>query len=310
MHRFSISVTILFFLHASLTQAVNTLPPQRTASPSQPGVEPPKPTPTVNPRDITITKGWGPPFTTGCSVCSQDSPFGLSCAFTSLPGCTSETAQVTLQAGSSYIHVGTLTSDALYTSVSNALESLCPTPDPERSSTSCSVATATIGGIAFIDSSEVLETDGELLVSVKSSSYELSQIREAMIHTIASAVEMSAVGNNCYTAWHNVLGFRARRDVGPWWLPSFLRRDAPHETPEPITLCNALDFAAPQYIPPQADESYIDTLFDFHVPPGGDFFCDLIEGAADALAVVLPEFAVDEIEVGEALDIICMGENE
>ncbi|KAI0189684.1 glycosyl hydrolase catalytic core-domain-containing protein [Astrocystis sublimbata] len=256
----------------------------------------PQPTPTLDQRDITISTGWGPAFMSGCSLCSQDSPWGASCTFTSLPGCTSETATVTLQVGSSYVHVGTLTADELYTSVSSALESICPTPTG-NGFTSCSTAKATIGGVAFIDSSEVLETEGELVVSVESSSYELSQIREAMIQTIANAVKVSATQDNCYTATHSVLGFRARRDAGPWWLPSFLRRDAPHETPEQITLCNALNFAGPQYIPPQPmDESYIDTSFSFEVPPGGDFLCDLLEAAADDLAFVLPMFAVEEIE--------------
>ncbi|KAI0187634.1 hypothetical protein F4808DRAFT_465861 [Astrocystis sublimbata] len=270
----------------------------------------PQPTPTLDQRDITISTGWGPAFMSGCSLCSQDSPWGASCTFTSLPGCTSETATVTLQVGSSYVHVGTLTADELYTSVSSALESICPTPTG-NGFTSCSTAKATIGGVAFIDSSEVLETEGELVVSVESSSYELSQIREAMIQTIANAVKVSATQDNCYTATHSVLGFRARRDAGPWWLPSFLRRDAPHETPEQITLCNALNFAGPQYIPPQPmDESYIDTSFSFEVPPGGDFLCDLLEAAADDLAFVLPMFAVEEIEVGEALAIICEQEND
>ncbi|KAI0968532.1 hypothetical protein F4678DRAFT_481774 [Xylaria arbuscula] len=271
----------------------------------QPDIELPKPTPTLDPRDITISTGWGPPFTSGCSHCSQDSPWGVSCTFTSLPGCTSETARVTLEAGSSYVHVGTLTADALYTSVSSALGSICPTPTGNGFSR-CSTAKATIGGVAFIDTSEVLEKHGELVVSVESSSYELSQIREAMIQTIAHAVEISATQNNCYTAEHHVLGFRARRDVGPWWLPSFLRRDAPHETLESITLCNALNFAGPHYIPPQPTaESYIDTHFSFETPPGGDFVCDLLEAIADGFAAVLPLFAVEEVEVGEALAIIC-----
>ncbi|KAI0157523.1 hypothetical protein GGR57DRAFT_501132 [Xylariaceae sp. FL1272] len=262
----------------------------------------PEPTPGVDPRDITISTGFGPPFTTGCSYCSQDSPWGASCTFTSLPGCTSETARVTLQAGSSYVHVGTLTSNALYTSVSNALESICPTPTGGNV-TSCSRATPTIGGLAWIDSSDQLETDGELVVRVESSSYENAQIRDAMIHTIATAVELSATGVNCYTTYYNILGFKEKRDDRFWWLPSFLRRDTPHESRESITLCNVV---GPLYIPPQPTAaSFIDANFDFEVPPGGDFFCKLLEDASEAFVFLLPEFAVEEVEAGEALEVAC-----
>ncbi|KAI8630557.1 hypothetical protein F5Y19DRAFT_49580 [Xylariaceae sp. FL1651] len=317
MHKLSISI-ISLLLHLSLAQGSQVTPRLTERSPpsptgsmtQQPDLEMPEPTPAVDPRDITISAGWGPPYITGCSYCSQDSPWGASCTFTSLPGCTSETARVTLEAGSSYVHVGTLTSDALYTSVSNALESICPTPAGGTNITNCSTAKATIGSISFIDSSEILETYGELIVSVESSSYELAQIREAMIQTIATAAAMSATGNNCYTADYNVLSFR-KRDDGFWWLPSFLRREAPHETREQITLCNTIDFAGPQYVPPfPKGVSYIDTRFAFHEPPGGDFLCDLLEGPADALAFLLPEFTVEEIEVGEALTVICQQEED
>ena len=39
--------------------------------------------------------------------------------------------------------------------------------------------------------------------------------------------------------------------------------------------------------------------------PGGDFLCELLRDAVDALSVIAPEFTVEDMELGEAIDIAC-----
>lgn len=44
--------------------------------------------------------------------------------------------------------------------------------------------------------------------------------------------------------------------------------------------------------------------YKFHVTQG-DFLCEFLEVLTDALAVVEPEFAVGEVELGEGIAAIC-----
>ena len=52
---------------------------------------------------------------------------------------------------------------------------------------------------------------------------------------------------------------------------------------------------------------WIDARWSFHVGPGGDFACELLQELVDAFAVVEPEFAVGDIELGKAVDVLCEG---
>lgn len=224
--------------------AYTTLPPKddvkRAMIPSmteQPPLITPNPVSTLQNRDLTITKGFGPVTTDTlhCSVCTPIAPYADSC--TSLAGCVVPTGAVTLEAGSSSVHVGTLTGDALYTGVSNALEKICPTPSASgtRSSfTSCSTDSATIGGIAYIDA-DSLNDGGELIVSVESSKYNETSIRDALIKTAAAAAQNAAVGKNCYQTSYNSV-FKKRS----WWLPELFRRDRPVLSHKTLTFCNTV----------------------------------------------------------------------
>lgn len=49
----------------------------------------------------------------------------------------------------------------------------------------------------------------------------------------------------------------------------------------------------------------MDVHYEFHKSPGGDFACEILQAAVDAFAFVQPEFAVGDIGLGEAIDILC-----
>lgn len=193
--------------------------------------------PAIGERDLTVSTGWDPATTDipNCQVCSQDSPYGVSCSKDwSLPSCTPPTAAVTLEAGKSSVHVGALTGTALSASVSSALEALCPTATAGGVDTACGGGQAVISGIEYSDE-DVLSTGGELVVTVESSKYNETQMRDALIKTIATAAQQAAVGDNCYQQEVGVLERRAWYED---WLPSFLKRDHPVIYHEDRTWCN------------------------------------------------------------------------
>lgn len=73
-----------------------------------------------------------------------------------------------------------------------------------------------------------------------------------------------------------------------------------------------LGFAGPHYYGPwwREEESpgataYINAHFEFHAGGGGDFLCDMLQDFADAFNLIAPEFAVGEIELGEAIQVTC-----
>ncbi|KAI0484577.1 hypothetical protein GGR56DRAFT_614492 [Xylariaceae sp. FL0804] len=309
---YAASASFLFLLihqHIVLGSALE-VPRDHDANPTQGGLRPipsllttPAPTPTIPARDITVSTGFGTPYIIGCSFCSPDSPWGASCTFTSMPGCVTPTGSVKFEAGTSPVHVGTLTSTALYSSVSSVLEELCPTPDG-ATATGCSEEPFPIPGIAYINS-DALDEGGELVVQVASSNYSDSGIREALIQTIATGLQQAAQGDNCYTKHYEE--YMRKRSQSPSWLSSIFTRDHPSLTPMEITFCNTINFGGPQYFYPWGISDYIDAVFSFHASDG-DFACDLLEGFLDAFAVLEPEFAVGDIELGEAIDVVCGSE--
>lgn len=209
-----------------------SLPPKDTkrAVPAAETPPPPPPVPTITPtatleeRDLTITKDLGPATTDmkNCQVCTPVVINEDSC--TSIENCIKQTGQVTIEAGRSSVHVGTLTGTALYTSVSSALEKICPTPTDSRF-TSCQTDTVAIGNIPYVRD-EYLAKDGDLLVTVESSKYNVTSIRNAMIMAAAAAAQQAAVGKNCYDQEY-LVGFLAKRSWTSWlpaWLPGMSRR--------------------------------------------------------------------------------------
>lgn len=216
-------------------------------------------------------------------------------------------------AGTSPVHVGTLTGDALYTSVSSALEQICPTAAP-TGFTGCTIDTVTVPDIRYVDGDSLEE--GELTVKVPSSSYNLTTLRDAMIHSAALAAQNSAQGNNCYKQKYEISVAKRDSSPSPWapssWLPSFLaKREGFFPEPEEGTFCNAASFAGVEYWGPWRDiatPAATDHLYaelGFIVAPGGDFLCDFLDLLLGVLGVVQPEFIVDEIPLAGAIAATC-----
>ncbi|KAL8722504.1 MAG: hypothetical protein Q9225_001020 [Loekoesia sp. 1 TL-2023] len=105
--------------------------------------------------------------------------------------------QASVQAGSSPVHVGTLTGDALSTSIASALDKICPSIT-SNSVTACETGSVSIDHIDYKGNDEELNHFGTLEVKVEASSYNESAIRKAMIDAAALTAMHSAAGSNCY----------------------------------------------------------------------------------------------------------------
>ncbi|KAL8792757.1 MAG: hypothetical protein Q9195_004644 [Heterodermia aff. obscurata] len=259
-----------------------------------------------------------PSPTTNSEVCEVCTPYAANEAdCTSISGCTPVKGAATVEAGSSAVNVGTLTSDALYTSVSEALESICPPATQTTDFTHCSTDAATIKGITYI-AEEALLKDGEFVIQVKSSQYNLTSLRDALIKSAATTAQFSTTDKNSYVAQYTVLEKRR------WWhQPANLVkrafglkvRDRPFPEQEQTTLYRAVDFAGAHYYSPyinanniETGTDYIDVDYSFQAGSGADLICDFIDALVDGLAVIAPEFAVGDIELGSAIDFLCREE--
>lgn len=168
-----------------------------------------------------------PTPTTNKDVCLVCTPYAANeddC--TSMPNCAPIKGAATVEAGSSAVNVGTLTSDALYTSVSKALESICPPATQTTEFTHCSTNSASIKRIKYV-ADESLFDDGEFVVSVKSSQYNRTSLRDALIRSAATTAKFSTTDKNSYVAhytvpekrrwWHRPVRV-AKRALGCWNL--------------------------------------------------------------------------------------------
>jgi hypothetical protein len=266
-----------------------------------------------------------PPATTDkprCLVCSQYAENGENCS--SMKDCLPQTAQVTVQAGSSPVHVGTLTGTALYTSVSSALEKLCPPVSQTGSATACKTDSVNIKGIDYVSPISNSMVEGELVVNVKASKYNVTSLRDAMIKSAALTAQNSASGKNCYKENYTVFGKKR------WWHPASMgltsrwynldpsetraleARDRFVPTQQFKTFCNAGGFAGVQYYSEYwrvaqnaGAAAYLDAGWNFEAGSGGDFACDFLQGLVTALGVIRPQFTVGGIELGSAIDAVC-----
>ncbi|TVY40883.1 hypothetical protein LOCC1_G006489 [Lachnellula occidentalis] len=263
---------------------------------------------------ITTNIALGPASTNSalCQVCSLAVVNEDACS--SIANCIPQAAQASVQAGSSPVHVGTLTGTALYTSVSSALEQLCPPVTQTNSATKCSETdTIKIGNIQAIEDNSL--TTGEMDVTVKSSSYNATSLRDAMIKSAALTFQNSATGKNCYNATYTTEAFKKRSNLD-WFKESvgLASRDRPYPEQETIQLCNAGDFAGVQYFsqfwrtaPQPGATDFLDANIAFD-SSGSDFWCEFLADLMDELVVVEPEFAVEDIELGEEIRAICAGD--
>jgi hypothetical protein len=249
---------------------------------------------------ITTTANLGPASTNTamCEVCTPVVNNEDSCS--TIPGCVIQTGAVTVFAGTSPVLVGTLTGSALYTSVSKALETLCPIVSQTTYMTNCSTDTVTIGNIDLIDSSDDLDSGGELQITVESSGYNVTSMRDAIIQSVALTVQNAATGSNCYSVEYNVEETK-KRDLGLFSQFSGLldERDRPYIARANTTFCQTVGFASVGYYGPywhiddvKLPTNYIYPHLRFAVAPDGDFLCELLNEIVDAFAIVEPEFAI------------------
>jgi len=102
----------------------------------------------------------------------------------------------TMEMGSSKVNVGTsMTGEVLYTSISNALTSLCPTPTSSGAWTSCETGTVKVGQAAYLENGEPEE--GELTLHVTDAQYNSTDYLNLFINMIAGSANASATGSNC-----------------------------------------------------------------------------------------------------------------
>ncbi|KAF4624529.1 hypothetical protein G7Y89_g13641 [Cudoniella acicularis] len=269
-----------------------------------------------------------PPPTTNINACMVCTPYpinGDNC--NTIQNCTPQIAVATVTVGSAPVHVGTLTGAVLYTSVSNALESLCPPVTQTTTSTQCSVTGhADIGGIKYVDSSESLDT-GSLVVKVPTSGYNVTSLRDAMIASIALFIQTSTTGSNCFNVRYTVEELK-RRDGLLGWVDEALRvprslldfgghevlnpRDHPHPTKEQMTMCNGAYFHTANYYDPfwrtapqPGPSDSINALFTFEASNSDQFLCEFLNMMVDGLTLLAPEFAVEDVELEEGINALC-----
>ena len=222
------------------------------------------------------------------------------CAGTSLtlfapPSVTATIANVT------HVNVGSLTADALYTSVSNALESICPTPTGNEV-TSCDNKTFTIQDVDYWNGSggesdtEGPLSKGELEISAPISKYNSSQLRSALINTTAMTINSSATGPACYQEQTVCSPTRFNDCVSG----------------TNFTFCNAPELLEVNFWDAKYETTEDPTMFQlitqlkFAQPSGGDFDCDALRnGISLALEILAPEFTILDIEIADAVGLTC-----
>ena len=250
-------------------------------------------------KTIAITQNWGTPVTNTqiCQACTPTTDFGSKC--TSLPNCLPETPSATVQIGTSPVQVGTLTSEALYTSISSAIATLCPV-----TATQCDEKTQIkIGNIVYVEE-ESLVTDGELIVQVDSSGYNDSSTLKTLIGMAAKSISSSATGNNCANYTYTVEEGKKRDLLSPF--EEIEERDTPHPVEEKILLCHAGHFASPQYYSQYWREAakpgpqdYLSVEITFGTGPGGAIFCEFIKDLLEFMEIAFTPELLGEEQVAD-----------
>lgn len=286
-----------------------------------------EPMPTFTPPPETNTALYS--YTAGYDVIACQSSIVSredNVAVTSCTGSTytiSELPHATVQVGRSTQNVGTLSSAALYTAVSNALTSVCP-PPATGSSTYCTAA-ATITGVSytFNDTVDVWEkrevtphndkrvavpelrhqkvttvkSDGELIISVPTSNYTSKGILNSMIALAASQFAGSASDKACDT-------FLNKQDDG---LPT-------RDTAPSTLLCSATHFAGVEYTNWGLDSgepaAFLGVELDFQKGMSEIldmiFECEeLVNGILGIVGTIFPELASLELDSEEFVAAGC-----
>ncbi|KAI4158030.1 MAG: hypothetical protein L6R39_000557 [Caloplaca ligustica] len=253
--------------------------------------------------------------TTDTALCQVCTPIAINeddC--TSMTSCVPHAPSAYVEAGSSPVHVGTLTSTALSSSISSALEKLCPTVTQTTEMTRCSDEAVKVDKIPYKNPADDLLDHGDLEIRVQASQYNATSLRDAMIISAAITAMQSATGDNCYIEEYDVEGPVKRSvpsTVGRYF--SLTARDHVTQTQESMSMCKAISFAGVHYLPeywrqskdPESTEMYIDAAWEFKTPSGSELACDFIGEAIDLLSVIAPEFTIADVELSEAITVAC-----
>jgi hypothetical protein len=254
--------------------------------------------------------------TKACMICTRNTIDEGNCK--PIPDCIPQIAVATVTVGSAPVHVGTLTGTALYTSVSVALESLCPPVTQTTSSTQCSeTGQAEIGGVQYVDSDESLET-GSLIIKVPTSGYNITSMRDAMIASIALSIQTSATGKNCFNISYTVEKLNRRNSIMGYvddarsFFGLMEERDRPSPGRESMGMCNsAYSHTASYYnpfwtlAPKPGPSDFMNALFTFQASNSDQFICEFLDMLTEGLSVLAPEFAVEDVELEEGIDALC-----
>jgi hypothetical protein len=148
-----------------------------------------------------------------------------------------------MELGSSKVNVGSsMTGETFFTSVSNAVMSLCPTPTSEGAWTSCATGTVDVGDAAWLDGKR--PEQGKLTLHLTDTQYNTTDYLNLFANMLAGAANASASGSNCALLdWaYSTVGIS--RDIHK-------RIDAPIPFPETHagkdTFCNVNSFFDTQF---------------------------------------------------------------
>lgn len=148
-------------------------------------------------------------------------------------------------------------------------------------------------------------------MQVKNSQYNITSLRDTLIQPAAMAAQHSTSGKNCHDQEYDIPLKKKR-----WWhsLPLVCRHMVQPRI-EHSTFCNYIDFAGAHYYSPYVNVNnvgtatdYIEAEWRFEKGEAAELSCDFISGLIDGLTVVAPEFAVEDVGLGSAIDVICKGD--
>ena len=233
----------------------------------------------------------------------------------SVPKCTPG-AEVTVQAGSSPVHIGTLTGTALYTSVSSALEKLRPSVTQTKSPTACETGSVVVHDIEYVKRGQPRhrrrtghQSSGEF-VQLDHPAGLNDQIccldRAEGLRTAKPLLQPDLHNSHEARRTPSVASIRRNKQ--------FFALDCLEPVQGKGVFCNTAAFAGVGYFSagwrkaqnPGA-EAYIDATWEFQAASGGDFLCDFIEDLEIGLAVVAPEFAAGDLPSMPEVQAFCGG---
>ncbi|TGO28094.1 hypothetical protein BPAE_0032g00370 [Botrytis paeoniae] len=174
---------------------------------------------------MTTTKPSAPPTTAASYQLTYTDPYSKvelcqssSVAYLAgytLTECKGSTAVIynpptaSMEMGSSKVNVGTsMKGGILFTSVSNALTSLCPTPTSSGAWTSCQTGTIELGDATWLNDNS--REDGKVTIKVTDAQYNTTDYLDIFIHMIASTANATATGDNCKLLEWEEISWRKR----------------------------------------------------------------------------------------------------